>query len=202
MRKFGPSFFKLLLVTFTFVVITLFPTQGLAKSDRISRGVVEAVLHAFTTGGRVVLLRTSDTSGFHAAPAELFEGSIRPFPGSPWDGGRFCVDDWHVILIALFDGGDSSYKMKDAQERFSNVNITFTLDGEPLSTDRTSVKRFLKPESFGLDVAYGFQEGKILSPDELGVGIHKLNVIVSPPETFEGEIDFYVDPSDSTTCSQ
>lgn len=174
-----------------------------AETNRVTKGDVQSVFQAFTTGGRVVRLQASETAGFHAAPAQRFNGSIRPFPLSPWDGSRQCVDDWHVILIGLFEGGDQSYKLQDASDYFSQVGLSFTLDGDPLSTERTSVKRFLEPENFGLEVAYGFQEGKIMSPDELEVGEYTLTLSIEDPVYGDEEltITFFIDDSDSTTCT-
>ena len=47
------------------------------------------------------------------------------------------------------------------------------LDGAPLTaTTRTSIKRFLNPERFGLAEAYWFQEGRLEAPGQLSVGRH------------------------------
>lgn len=183
------------------VVLGLSISQVSANTSRVTRGDVEATLEAFTTGGRVIL---SHGAGgvFSPAPATLFDGSIRPFPGSPWDGGRFCVDDWHVLLIADFEGGDQSFTREEAESILSSVSTEFTLDGESLSTERTAIKRLLEPESFGFDEAYAFQEGVIMSPDELGVGEHFFVVQVDLPDgILEFPINFFIDPSDSETCT-
>ena len=137
------------------------------------------------------------------APADLFDGSIRPFPGSPWDGGHFCVDDWHVLLIAFFEGGDQSYKRKEAASTLSAVELEFIVDGVPLTTTRTPIKRFLEPDNFGFEKAYGFQEGVIMSPDDLGVGEHSFVVEYDHPDLGMGvlPITFFIDPSDSARCS-
>jgi hypothetical protein len=178
-----------------------YPVQ--ADTVRITRGDVDSVLHAFTTGGRTVLSLQSDTAGFHAAPADFHgsNGAIRPF--SPWDGLHVCVNDWHVLLIGLFDGGGKSYTMQDAQSYLSQVDALFLLDGNPVRTTRTSIKRFLNPASIGLQEAYGFQEGSIMAPGDLGVGAHSLQVHVVDPVYGDAQLNitFSVDDGTSPACN-
>ncbi len=132
-------------------------------SRPITRGDVEAVLHAAGGGGLAVLRHSKTAQG---APADVVgsHGSIRPFAGSPWDGAHFCAEDWHVILMADIEGGDSSFKHNDAAGIMNGLEISFTLDGAPLPTTRTAIKRFLDPEAFGFQVAYYFQQGQMMSP--------------------------------------
>jgi hypothetical protein len=178
-----------------------FPVQ--AASVRITKGDVEAVLHAFTTGGRTVLSHRSATAGFLAAPADFHgsNGAIRPFPA--WDGLHVCGDDWHVLVIALFDGGDRSYTMQDAKSYLSQVDALFSLDGKPVSTTRTSIKRFLDPVSVGYDEAYGLQVGSIMAPGDLGVGAHSLQVHVVDPVYGDAQLNitFSVDDRTSPACN-
>src|SRR5215470_18026089 len=118
----------------------LFPNPGGAllmtetsKSRPITRGDVEAVLHAFGGGGQAVLLHSKIAQG---APADVLgsHGSIRPFAGSPWDGAHFCAEDWHVIVIADIEGGDASFTHADAEAIMNELNVSLTLDGTPLPT--------------------------------------------------------------------
>jgi hypothetical protein len=192
---------------FLLVFVVIVPLSGspaaLANSSRITRGDVEAVFNAFTTGGVTILFR-GQVKVVEGAPADIIgsQGAIKPL--GPWDGKRYCVDDWHVILIGYLDGGDKSYTLKDAIAFLSPVVVSFTLDGVPLAGDRTPIKRFLAPERLGLDEAYGFQAGRIMSPDELSVGTHALGVVFHDPVygDFADGIQFFVDPSNSVTCSQ
>jgi hypothetical protein len=202
LNRFRKSLFLLVSV----VVVSLSGSPAaLANSSRITRGDVEAVFNAFLTGGRTILFR-GQAKVVEGAPADFVgsQGAIRPFGGTPFDGKHYCVDDWHVILIAQFDGGDKSYTRKDAIAYVSQVVVSFTLDGVPLAGDRTPIKRFLAPQGFGLDEAYGFQAGRIMSPDELSVGAHALGVTVHDPVygDYADGIQFFVDPSNSVTCSQ
>lgn len=163
---------------------------------RVTEGDAQAILQAFGNGGLAVLQHSRVAEG---APADFFgsHGSIRPFSGSPWDGRHFRADDWHVILIADIEGGDSSFKLEDAAEIINSLNVTFALDGATLPTTRTAIKRFLQPELFGLDTAYYFQEGRIMSPTDLSVGSHTLSVALSSPSgtLFQDQITFFIDAS-------
>jgi hypothetical protein len=187
--------------------VVLFPVPAMAGPGRITRGDVEAVLEAFPTGGRVVLFQAGDTAEFHAAPADWLgsRGAIRPY--GPWDGGHFCVDDWHVLLLGFTAGGDQSFSRQDAEELFSPMSLSFTLtiDGVPvvLDTVRTAVKPVLAWDEFDWDNVYGFQEGRIMSPDELGVGEYILTVVWEfAGSSVELSSQFFIDPSDSPTCTE
>lgn len=161
----------------------------------VTQGDAQAVLQAFGNGGRAVLQHSRVAEG---APADFLgsHGSIRPFSGSPWDGAHFRDDDWHVIVIADFEGGDASFHHEDAAEIMDSLVVTFTLDGAALQTTRTAIKRFLDSEPFGLDTAFYFQEGRIMSPGELAAGSHTLAVTISSPSgTFQDQITFFIDAS-------
>jgi hypothetical protein len=170
---------------------------------RINRGDAEAVLSTFGTGGWVILLHSGTAT--EAAPADWFgsHGSIRPFQGSPWDGRHFCAEDWHVILIALIAGGDASYDYSQAKADLDPVAVSFTLDEAPLETTRTSIKPFQNPQRFGLERAWYFQEGKVMSPEDLGVGQHELSVRFTDPATGLEEtngITFVIDAAGTGAC--
>jgi hypothetical protein len=171
--------------------------------SRINRGDAEAVLNAFGNGGWVILLHSGEAA--EAAPADWFgsHGSIRPFQGSPWDGRHFCAEDWHVILMALIAGGDASYSHDQARADLDPVAVSFTLDGAPLQTSRTSIKSFQNPQRFGLERAWYFQEGKVMSPEDLGVGQHQLSVRFTDPATGLEEtngITFAIDAPSTGAC--
>jgi hypothetical protein len=170
---------------------------------RIKRGDAQAVLNAFGTGGRVILRRKGETA--EASPADFFgsHGSIRPFRGSPWDGRHFCAEDWHVILVAFIDGGDSSFGHQQAKATLDPVAISFTLDGAPLETTRTPIKPFHNPQAFDLERAWYFQEGKIMSPDDLSVGQHELSARFTDPTSGMDESDgitFFIDAAGTGAC--
>ncbi|WP_329477735.1 hypothetical protein OG555_36935 [Kribbella sp. NBC_01484] len=174
-----------------------------AAPRRITRGDATAVFEAFGNGGRAVLQHSRVAQG---APADDFgtRGSIRPFGGSPWDGAAFCADDWHVILIADFEGGDHSFSHQDAERIMQGLTVSFSLDGNPLETRRTAIRRFLDPSGFDLDVAYYFQQGRIMAPADLTVGPHRLEVDVSDSagqQDFHDAITFTIDASGTGACT-
>lgn len=169
---------------------------------RIARGEAQAVFNAFGTGGRIIR-RNGQTA--EAAPADFFgsHGSIRPFSGSPWDGRHFCAQDWHVILVAFFEGGDTSFDREQAKAVLDPVSITFTLDGATLVTERTPIKPFHDPQAFDLERAWYFQQGKIMSPDDLSVGQHELSARFIDANIGLDENDgiaFFIDASNTGAC--
>jgi len=187
-----------------FLVAALLPARVQADSIRVTKGDVESILYAFTTGGRIIIFfNQNEKAGYYAGLADTpgDKGSFRPLP--PWDGQHYCVSDWHVILLAYFDGGDQSFTYEDASNSLSRVEISFTLDGEPLSTTRTSITRFTAADQFGMEEAYGFQEGAIMEPTDLGVGQHNLETLTTDPwyGSDQWSTTFYIDDVDSPTCN-
>ncbi len=149
----------------------------------ISRGDAQAVLEAFGGGGWAIL-RHSDVA--RGAPADQVgsHGAIRPF--DPWDGIRLHAEDWHVILIADFEGGDHSFSRQDAEQAIAQIAVRFELDGQELEITRTAIKRFLNPERFDLVEAYYAQFGRVMAPDELAVGEHSVRCTM----TFGADVVF------------
>ena len=185
--------------------LVLFPLTAMAETGVVTRGDVQAVLEAMPTGATAVLFRASEIAAVSAAPVEGTRGEIRPLPG--WDGRRYCVDDWHVILVGWFAGGAKSFTRQDAAESLSGISMSFSLTGDGysgvLDTVRTPIKPLLAPEFFGWDVGYGFQEGRVMSPDELGVGEYTLTVLCEiNGSSFPLTSQFYIDPSNSSTCTE
>ena len=114
-----------------------------------------------------------------------------------------CAEDWHVILIADFEGGDASFQHDDAAHIMNGLEVSFTLDGAALPTTRTAIKRFLNPEQFGLQVAYYFQQGQIMSPADLSIGSHRLEVTMvdaSGQQSFQDGITFVIDAPGTGAC--
>jgi len=184
------------------LAVTLFPMPAIADPEKITEGDVEAVLYGFLTGGRVILSRGNGQSGVFAAPADDIgsKGAIRPF--APWDGAELCVEDWHVIVLGMFDGGDSSYTYEDASAYLSQVEVSFVLDGKALASTRTAVRRFLDPGVFGFEEAYGMQVGTILAPEALGIGEHDLTVHVADSYgDFDAAITFSVEDEGAPACN-
>jgi len=183
-----------------FVVDPVASTQEVAMSDRITQGDVQAVLEASGSGGWAIRSHSEVAEG---SPADVSgsHGAIRPF--APWRGRQFCAEDWHVILVADIEGGDASFSHSDAEGIMSNIDVRFELDGVVLETTRTAIKPFLNPGRFGMEVAYYFQEGRVMSPDDLTVGRHKLRLVMSDGSghTFTDTITFVIDAAGEGACA-
>jgi hypothetical protein len=121
--------------------------------------------------------------------------AIRPHSGSVYDGRHYCALDWHVALIAWLHAGDASFTKKDAAASLGNVSVTLVLNGTQIATQRTKVKQFAAG-------SYYFQEGTILSPDDLAVGQHALAVSVTDPRdgNYVDQITFFIDAPGTGAC--
>lgn len=178
------------------VVSLLAGSPAGANSARITRGDAEAIFQATPNGGWAVLLHSPTGQG---APFDAQDrGAIRPLSFN--DGKHYCAEDWHVILLAPVVGGDASFTRPEAEAILDSVMLSFTLDGAPLPTTRTTVKRFLNPEPD--DVAYALQEGRIMAPSDLSVGGHQLAVTITEPgfPTEVLEITFFIDAPGTGAC--
>lgn len=171
----------------------------------VTRGEAESILQAFGGAGRILRSRRIVNPGNPADPG--VRASIRPLsdPALPFNNRHYCVEDWHVILIAEFDGGDRSFTEVDANSLLSPINFTFTLDGVELTDiTRTPIHRLL--DSLSLDptfeVAYFFQQGKLFAPNELAVGQHSLSVVEATPtqEIARDSIIFFIDAAGEGVC--
>jgi hypothetical protein len=167
-----------------------------ANSARITRGDVEAIFQATPNGGWAVLLHSPTGQG---APFDAQDrGAIRPLSFN--DGKHYCAEDWHVILLAPVVTGDASFTRPEAEAILDSVVLSFTLDGAPLPTTRTTVRPFLNPEPD--DVGYAVQEGRIMAPSDLSVGGHQLAVTITEPgfPTEVLEITFFIDAPGTGAC--
>lgn len=173
-----------------------------ATAVRVTQGDATAVFEAFGNGGWSILRHSHVV--LQGAPADgLNSGltTIRPIRAF-FDGNHYCALDWHVIVIAIFDGGDASYTAQEFEALRSQTSIAMTLDGQPLPTVRTASKRFLRDLTFlGITTGYYFQQGRVMSPDELSVGAHKLAIEETDPAGgFHDKITFSVDPPGTGAC--
>lgn len=117
---------------------------------------------------------------------------ISPFA----DGAEYC-HGWHVVTLvgfgdpAVFPGGN-----KELFEFLSDVDIHMFLDGVPLETERTSIKRFPHPLSeFSENPQMAVTFGAFLAPSELPVGTYELRTTYHEPGVdVEFTISFSVVP--------
>ncbi len=194
---------RALVVAGWFAVASLLATAAPASAAtvRVTRGEAQAVLQTFGGAGRTVRAHSPVQVG---APADAeLRATIRPLASEGFDGRHYCAEDWHVITLLVFNGGDRTFTREDAG--LDQVVLTFSLDDNLLPTTRTAVKRVgdttgLPPE-LGIEVAYWFQQGRLMSPSDLGVGAHDLLVhVVFPDETFDLQITFHIDAPGTGAC--
>jgi hypothetical protein len=184
------------------VGLSLFMAAGPvgAASGRVSQGEARAVLEAFGGGGLAIVNHHLAASG---APADsTVRASIRPFAGTLFDGRHYCAEDWHVIFATVAAGGDKSFSRQDALAQLNAEVIEFNLDGQTLPTTRTAIKRLVGPERFGLEEAYQFQQGVVLSPESLSVGGHDVAFSEWSPLTglYTSQITLYIDAPGTGAC--
>jgi hypothetical protein len=186
------------LATFTFVPLS----QASAASGLVTKGDVEAILHTVTSGGGIL---------FHEHPVVGFEdypfASITPL--SNHNGTHYCVDDWHVVRIAIANSVDNVifFTKEQVIADLEATTVTLTLDGVTLPAIRTPIIMLnaADQQRFGFPgPTFAFQTGSILSPDALSVGDHTAGLVVTDPVfgTFQDASTFTVDPSGTGVCLQ
>jgi hypothetical protein len=159
--------------------------------QRISRGKAEAVFHTGFTGG----LRS------RGAPAD----PDRKVTIKPFDEGvsNYCVEDWHAILLGLNvdEANEGVTSVGEAKKLFAPTVMTFVLDGKPFETTRLPVKPLLRdpPEK-----VFALVQGRVVGPDELGVGSHTLTVTVendpTDPNVQVHTREFFIDAAGTGSC--
>jgi hypothetical protein len=151
-----------------------------APAGSPTRGDARAAFQAFFTGGSAIRAHNPLADGAPGVPVDPPPDSARIYPFA--DGAEYC-EGWHVVMLAgfgdpaAFPGGN-----KELFEFLSDVGIQFVLDGVPLETERTSIKRFPHPEpDFSENPLMAITFGAFLAPDELSVGTHELRTTYHEP---------------------
>lgn len=199
-RRWFPVVVGMLIVA-SFVLVA-FPRHASAATGLVTEGNVEAILHANTSGGGIL---------FHEHPVPGFEdyprASITPL--SFHSGTHYCVDDWHVVRIATYNGVDNVifFTKDQAIADLADGTVTLTLDGVTLPVIRTPIIMLnaADQQRFGLPgPLFGFQAGSILSPAALSVGDHTVGIVATDPVfgAFQDSSTFTVDPSGTGICLQ
>ena len=198
------SKWSLALVAGVLALVTLFAASAQANSPRVTRGDAQAIFQAWNNGGWAGLLNGGTVE--EGAPGDFLPDSIaRIAPAAQWNGRHFCSLDWHVIAVAVNEGNavGESRTNTEIRETLSQVVIFFTLDGLPLDTTTTPVKRMNNPELRGLVEAFSVQAGRVMAPDDLAIGQHSLRALGTRPgrpPTPMGPITFFIDAPDEGTC--
>jgi len=189
---------RTILMAGVLAVLSLFglaPAQ--ASSVRVTKGDAEAVFQAYGYAGRNIRDREGigAVGVFPGAPADSeLRASIRPFAGTIFDGRHYCAEDWHVILSADIEPG---LGYQEAKAIIDQVEKEFFLDGAPLATTRTAVKRLFVP---GGDEGYYANFGSVLSPSALTVGSHTVKVIETGPYAGTDEVTIFIDAPGTGVC--
>jgi hypothetical protein len=175
-------------------------SQASAASGRVTKGDVESILHAVTSGGGIL---------FHEHPVPGFEDFPRAAitPLFFHSGTQYCVDDWHVVRITISQSIDNEYffTKEQAIADLEATTVTLTLDGVSLPLTRTPIRMLNAAEQKRLGFpgpTFAFQTRSILSPAALSVGDHTAGLVVTDPVfgSFQDSSTFTVDPSGTGVC--
>lgn len=171
------------------ITALLMNARTTVAADRITRGDVESYFHAWNNGRIAVSMAGAGHSGQFQHRIE--DAAILPIFSPMLTDLRYCVEDYHLVMLAWF--GPTTYEV--VSNFADNLDQTFIIDGEVLATERTPVARRI-PSGFG------FNEGAILAPDDLGVGAHSLEWQAATPDgVFNSDsFTFYIDPPGTGAC--
>jgi hypothetical protein len=194
-KMLGKKFLRLALIMGVALAIVLSGSQIAAASSAVTQGDVQATLQSWNTARLAILINS------HSVAAAQLDGFTRGRIRPSGDGEHYCVQDWHVILVAYITGGDQSFTYQDAVAELSPIETTYILDGVSLPVTETPVVR--RTLSTPGDVQYGFAAASIVSPSAVGVGAHTLTWIVSDPfGTETTNITIYMDAAGTGACVQ
>jgi hypothetical protein len=162
------------------VALALGAALAYANSANRTHGDARAVFQAGPTGGLASYVHSAN---HHGAPAGgVPSGSpedIRIYP--VLEDAEYCTSGWH--LIGLVYGDDPAFfgGKRALSDYLADVDIEFALDGRPLETERTAVKRFADPQRFGLEDAFVFHAAAFLPPGSLPPGSHTVVTTIDDP---------------------
>ncbi len=108
-----------------------------AGAERITRGDAQAAFQAFWTAGFTIEARTDTTApGFAVMHYTLLNPVHKDV--------HICTTNWH----AYASGWGSLGTYAEAVADMSLVDISFAIDGAPVASNTTAIKRFIAyPES-------------------------------------------------------
>jgi hypothetical protein len=158
-----------------------------APSGGPTRGDAQGVFQAFFSGGSAIRAHNHSAEGVPGVPVDTTPDGARIYPFL--DGLEYCQQGWHVVLLGFFD--DPAFYPGGNKELFailSSADIRFVLDGVPLETDRTAIKRFSHPDPAFAEDAFAVNFGAFLEPGSLSLGAHQLQTFVHDPVF--GDFDF------------
>jgi hypothetical protein len=145
-----------------------------------TRGDAQGIFQAFFTGGSAIRAHNHEASGVPGVPAETTPDGARIYP--LLDDLQYCDQGWHVVLLGFFD--DPAFYAGGNKELFdllSAVDVRFTLDGIPLPTERTAIKRLAHTDPAFIEEAFFVGFGAFLPPGALSLGTHELHTFQHDP---------------------
>jgi hypothetical protein len=153
-----------------------------------TRGEAQGVFQAFFSGGSAIRAHNHLAEGVPGVPVDPEPGGARIYPGV--DGAEYCQQGWHVILLGVFDDPAFFGDNKELFNYLHSVDLRFVLDGAPLETKRTAIKRLSHPDPTFSEQAFAVAFGAFLPPGALSLGTHQVQTIVHDPVF--GDFDFTI----------
>jgi hypothetical protein len=174
---------RLLVAVVAAAVLVGFGSPGsyAASPGGPTRGDAQGIFQAFFTGGSAIRAHNHQASGVPGVPGETTPDGARIYP--LLDDLQYCDDGWHVVLLGYFD--DPAFYAGGNKELFdflSAVDIRFALDGVPLTTERTAIKRLAHTDPAFVEEAFVVGFGAFLPPGSLSLGPHELLTTQHVPE--------------------
>jgi hypothetical protein len=144
------------------------PVLAASSRTRVTWGDVRALFETRTTSNQIQLSKGLMVS----APGRAFSrGRINPF----FDGQQLCDRDWLVLLVSF--GGDQ--RLQSTRTIRAGTSVDFLVDGSPVSTRETAIKRFLAPNPTAY--FFGWSVGHFYAPGSLSDGTHALDTTFHSP---------------------
>ena len=167
-----------------------------ASAGGPTRGDAQGIFQAFFTGGSAIRAHNHLAEGVPGVPGETTPDGARIYPGL--DDLEYCEQGWHVVLLGYFD--DPAFFVGGNKKLFaflSAVDIRFSLDGVPLDTERTAIKRLAHTDPAFIEEAFAVAFGALLAPGALSVGTHELRTFIHDPLFGDGD---FVTPFTVVSC--
>jgi hypothetical protein len=144
-----------------------------------TRGDAQGIFQAFFTGGTAIRAHNHLAEGVPGVPGETTPDGARIYP--LLDDLEYCDQGWHVVLLGAFDDLAFYAGNRELFDYLTAIDIRFTLDGVPLETKRTAIKRIATSDPAFLDEGFEVGFGAFLAPGALSVGSHELRTFIHDP---------------------
>ena len=162
------------------ILVAVGSTSSYAASPGApTRGDAQGIFQAFFSGGSAIRAHNHLAEGVPGVPGETTPDGARIYP--LLDDLEYCEQGWHVILLGAF--GDPAFfgGNKELFDWLSAIDIRFVLDGVPLQTERTAIKRIAHTDPAFVEEAFVVGFGAFLPPGTLSVGTHELRTFIHDP---------------------